>query len=248
MKRTLATGFLLLAFAAAPALATEDTMPDPQVLTASFLHAHPDLKHRLEGLEAYEEGDYEQAFREFQRSARWSDKISQAMVAEMLWKGQGTRADRAQAYAWMDLAAERGYPSLLGMREQYWAQLDAGERERAITVGKGIYDEYGDDVAMERLERRLERGRRQITGSRVGFVGTLQVLVPSENGWMRLSAEDYYSDRYWKPDQYFDWQDRIGRLPPAGVVEVGPLLQSMEGLPHERSGGAEPRGSDGERD
>lgn len=224
----LAAALLLALASAAQVPAAEERSPDAEILTEGFLHAHPDIKHRLAGLELFEAGEMERAHAEFRKAAHWSDKQSQAMVAEMLWNGTGVARDRSRAYAWMDLAAERGYPSLVGLRERYWSELDERERRRAIEVGQDIYAEFGDEVAMERLERRLASERRKITGSRAGFVGFLDVYVPFEGGWKRLDTDEYYDQKYWVPEKYFAWQDRIGQLPPSGVVRIGPLSPSQQ--------------------
>lgn len=221
---------LLLASLAGPLRAQEDGAPRPEVLTASFLAAHPDVKFRMLGLEALEEGEPEQAFQAFQRAARFADKPSQAMVADMLWNGTGAARDRALAYAWMDLAAERGYTTFVAKREKYWSGLDEAERKRSLREGLAIYAEFGDDVAKPRLTRLLERERRKMTGSRVGFVGNLIIQIPGPAGWMTIGGDTYYADRYWKPQEYFAWQDRVWSAPPSGVVDVGELRsESTEG-------------------
>lgn len=226
---------LALALAAtAPLQAAEEVSPDVQVLTSGFLYAHPDLKHRLQGMQLFEQAKYEEACEEFRKAAHWADKFAQAMVGEMHWTSMVAGADRATAYAWMDLAAERGYPSLVAVRERYWKELDASERERAIAVGEELYARYGDAVAKQRLARRLRVERSKLTGSRTGFVGALEVLVPSTGGWQRLDGSQYYDAKYWQPEQYFAWQDRIGNLPPQGVVRVGPL--SSEEAPAQEPG------------
>jgi uncharacterized protein len=213
-----------LALAIPPALASRgETSPDAQLLTAGFLRYHPDLKHRMQGIEAHEAGDHALALREFIAASHYADKASQAMVAEMLWHGIGATADRPAAYAWADLAAERHYKSFLLQRERYWATLDEAEREAALTVGQAIYSEYGDDVAKPRLEKLLRRGSREVTGSRVGFVGNLTIMVPGPNGWTSIDGSTYYADRYWRPDEYFKWQDEVWNEPPSGRVDVGPL-------------------------
>jgi hypothetical protein len=113
-------------------------------------------------------------------------------------------------------------------REKFWAQLDSGARERALQLGIAIYEEYGDAVAKNRLTRRLERERRKITGSRTGFVGAITIQIPGPAGWMTVSGDTYYADRYWKPQDYFAWQDEVWSAPPAGTVEVGPISSSPE--------------------
>ena len=204
----------------------------PEVLTESFLAYHPDIKYRMQGLAALEDGLPKAAFTAFQSAARYADKASQAAVAEMLWTGNGAGQDRPLAYAWMDLAAERGYQTFVGLREHYWNQLSAEERQQAIESGQAVYAEFGDAVAKPRIEKKLRLGRSKITGSRVGFVGALQIHIPGPAGWMRIDGSTYYADHYWRADDYFAWQDRTWRDPPSGTVDVGPL-QSLPAEPVE---------------
>ncbi|MFO1494310.1 MAG: hypothetical protein U1F26_06575 [Lysobacterales bacterium] len=212
--------------AAAPVLHAAPEMAKPAHLAANtegFLQYHPDLRWRKEGLQRMEDGKAELAFEAFMRSAKYADKGSQAMIGEMYWKGEGVTVDRPRAYAWMDLAAERGYRDFLTLREHYWLNLSEREREQALKVGADIYAEFGDDVAKPRLEKVIDRGRRQATGSRTGFRGALTVLIPGNGDWISIDAEQYYNDRYWQPDQYFQWQDQIWRDTERGRVEVGAL-------------------------
>lgn len=201
--------------------------PRPEVLTESFLAYHPDIKFRMEGLRAIEDGLPEAAFGSFKRASRYADKASQAAVADMLWHGRGTSPDRPLAYAWMDLAAERGYQTFVGLREYYWNAMTSEERDRALEVGKQVYAEYGDAVAKPRVERKLREGRSKITGSRAGFVGALTIQIPGPGGWMTVDGSTYYADHYWRANDYFEWQDRTWKNPPTGTVDVGPL-QSMQ--------------------
>ena len=158
---------------------------------------------------------------EFQQAARWGDKLSQAMLAELYWQGEGVKQDRARAYAWMDLAAERGYKDFLAVREHYWSELSPEEQKRALEIGQQVYADYGDEVAKPRLEKTINKGRRGTTGSRTGFKGALTVLLPGNGNWISLDAEQYYSDKFWQPEQYFEWQDQLWQEPYRGRVEVG---------------------------
>lgn len=216
---------MALALAGAPGASwAGNSTPDPAHVAAAsegFLQYHPDLKWRKEGLGLYEDGKLELALKALKRSSRFADKGSQALVAEMYWKGEGTEADRSVAYAWMDLAAERGYKDFLAVREHYWSELTPKEQERALNIGRGIYAEYGDDVAKPRLEKKINQGRRGTTGSRTGYKGALSVLLPGNGTWIRLDAEQYYSDKFWQPERYFEWQDQLWQEPYRGRVEVG---------------------------
>ena len=127
-----------------------------------FLTAHPDLRHNKRGLTAFLDGDYEKAARSFRLAARYADKPSQALIAEMLWEGKGSAQDRPLAYAWADLAAERGERRLVLQREHYWEQMSESERALAIERGEAVYAEFGDAVAQPRLARVLRRASRNL--------------------------------------------------------------------------------------
>ena len=90
------------------------------VNTHGFLNAHPDLLYRLRGFELIKSNQFDKAAIAFQRAALYADKPSQAYVAGMHWEGMGVPRNRSLAYAWMDLAAERGYPDFIAMREKMW--------------------------------------------------------------------------------------------------------------------------------
>ena len=205
-----------------------------------FVAAHPDMYWRTLAQDDVSAGRLPQAFERFRRSAHYADKASQAMVAEMLWKGEGVAQNRPLAYAWMDLAAERGYKDLLVVREQYWAGLTVDERARAIEVGAEVYAEFGDDVAKPRMARELQRARSNITGSRLGRVGTL-VIPGSLNEHGTNSADStvdgssfghvtdgsiYFADKYWVPKLYWEWQDTQWSEGGSGRVTVLPIQQA----------------------
>lgn len=147
------------------------------------------------------------------------------MVAEMYWTGQGTARDPVLAYAWMDLAAERGYRGFLGLRERYWNELDEAQRARAVLEGQAIYARYGDAAALPRIATQLRCGRSQVTGSRTGFAGNTKIYVPGPGGYETIDSTKFYDDRYWDPKQYQQWQDAIWAKPRVGRVEVGEMEQ-----------------------
>lgn len=186
----------------------------------SFLEAHPDMKYRNRGWAAHETGDFPAAAAAFRQAARYGDKASQALLAELHWLGKGTPMDRAAAYAWADLAAERGYPSLLAVRERYWAQLDESERARALEIGRELYREFGDDVAKPRLANHLARARRSMAGGRPNRGA--DVYVRDARGlWARIPGHYFYAAALWEPKRYQAWVDQAWMPPHDGKVEVG---------------------------
>ena len=220
------SALVLLVGVSAAAFAADKAPGDiaPEAVQSQFEKYHPDLKFRRMGLEAYERGDFTEALKLFRKSAYYGDKPSQGMVGQMLWKGEGEGPEPALAYAWMDLAAERGYPTFVGLREHFWKQMDATTRESSIAQGQAVYARYGDAVAKPRMESQLRRGRTKVTGSRVGFVGNLKILVPGPTGeWTWVRGQDIYEPRLWQSYEYWQWQDETWRASPRGVVEIGPL-------------------------
>lgn len=139
--------------------------------TGPFVDAHSDLRFRDLGMNAYREGRKREALEIFLLASRYVDKASQAVVALMYWTGDGASHDRALAYAWMDLAASRGYPELQHQRDLYWAQLSDDERDRTRDLRQSLEADYGDDVGARRLTRELGSIRSQVTGSHLGWAG-----------------------------------------------------------------------------
>ena len=235
MKKVVGAGLLCLwVFAATPAVAQRQVSNSDGAITQhyAFLNAHPDLMFRLRGMDLWKARKPDRAMAAFQHAALYADKPSQAFVAGMYWQGRGVERDRALAYAWMDLAAERGYPDFIAMREKFWSELNETERARALQEGQAVYARYGDAAANPRLERELRRERMQVVGSRTGFSGNANILVPVP-GWAGPSGENtpvvvidgsqFYADKFWEPKQYQAWLDAQWKEPRIGRVEVGPL-------------------------
>ena len=217
----------------APSATAQDTLDDVRphersiLASHTYLAAHPDLRWRRRGLEELRKGNPEEAFTYFRRAARYADKPSQAMVAEMLWTGWGVEADRSLAYAWMDLAAERAWLPFVAKREEYWNALDAAGRERALAAGPDIYLQYGDFAAKPRLEFKLRFGKPRRGGLRSAW----EIHIPGVAGSAtRVDGRHFWDDRYWEPDAYWQWQDDIWRAPRKGQVDVN-ALEVVEDTP-----------------
>lgn len=209
-----------------------DPTQDRVMMSAGFLSGHPDLRFRLWAMEAREDGRMDEAFNLFRRAAFYGDKPSQGMVAEMYWTGEGVAKDPALGYVWMDLAAERGYPGFLGLRERYWNALSEPDRARAIEEGQALYAKYGDAATEPRIAAQLRRARSQTTGSRTGFVGNLTIYIPGPTGIAQpIDGSKFYDPRYWDPKLYRQWQDAIWKDPKVGRVQVGEVEQVGSRVP-----------------
>ncbi len=233
-----------LALPTAPAAAQQ---PNEGVLIAllsnqQVIGAHPDLFYRDLGVRAYRAGNKRSAVSLLQKAASYADKPAQAMLAAMYWNGDGITQDRPRGYAWMDLAADRGYRDLLIQREQYWAQLSASERKQAVSEGRRIYAKYNDERGLHKLDLALKQAVDKATGSRTGFGGSnLTVRLrggaagptmaakqdngPAVAGGTPVRGTDYYAAQLWSAEPYAKLKDQVWEYArhETGKVEIGPL-------------------------
>jgi hypothetical protein len=156
------------------------------------------------------------------------------MLATMYWNGEGTAVDRPRAYAWMDIAAARGYRDLLAQRERYWSALSPAERDVALDVGQQLVEEYGDNRGRRRLQaefhHELMRGTGSHTGSFEGNSGTTTTSLGllgaghvGGDGYLydgnATPLSTYYSSAVWSADDYMRMKDLQWEL--QGHVKVG---------------------------
>jgi len=188
-------------------------------------YGHPNEMWRYRALRALKLEQPERALENFRFAAKYGDKFSQHALSLMHWHGVGTAVDRAQAYVWADLAAERGYRDLLLLREKMWMELDARRRAQALLLGEEMYAHYGDALAKPRMEWAMRRALANATGSRLGFekdrirfMAGHRFPVSATEG-LGVSERDYFADERWKPGSYWreqdrEWEARVIVLPP----------------------------------
>jgi uncharacterized protein len=186
---------------------------------------HPNELHRIYANKAAASGNWRDAAKSFRIAARYADKYSQHRLSLLYWHGVGVTADRVLAYVWADLAAERGYPQFLAIREKMWRELTPQQQAEVPGRGRRIVDEFADAVAKPRFERALAQGKRQMTGSRTGFdagliissIGPGNQLLGSVGG-VDLSA--MYDASRTDPKKYWAFEDRVWKN---GLVQVGEI-------------------------
>ena len=183
-----------------------------------FVDAHSDLRYRYKGQEAYREGHHGDAFHYFRLASRYADKTSQSLVSVMYWTGDGVTKDRPLAYAWMELAASRGYPELLRQRQLYWDQLSDAERAKARELRPTLEADYGDAVGARRLTLEIGASRAQVTGSHVGWLGTGSVSY-GDNAVEDFSKFD--KALHMNTAEYLDVKDLQWQLQMNSRVDVG---------------------------
>ena len=119
--------------------------------------------------ELFESGEFERAYFIYRNElAPVGDKYAQYMVGYMHLMGMGVEEDEVRASAWYRLAAERGHPEFVGVRNQMLGSLGEDELERSDLAYIELRRQYGDLVLMMRqLRSDLKTLSAPTTGSRL---------------------------------------------------------------------------------
>lgn len=161
------------------------------------------------GQEAYEAGRYEVAIQYYRQAARWADKFGQFNVGLMYLKGQGVEKDIPRGWAWLELSAERGYPQFVEPADDVWDLMDGDQQSEGRRIlEEELLPRYGDEVAVERTARHMQRERRDATGSNTGSKAALGRLRIYE-GNQSYSGEEYYADAKWDFEQIIETEQRF---------------------------------------
>jgi hypothetical protein len=205
---------------------------------------HPNEEWRLYGLKSYLSGHYDEAVTRFERAAFYADKFSQHYLSLIYWYGQGVPVDKARAYIWADLAAERGSVPLLAIREKMWAGLTPEEQQQVTSQGADFYAKYGDETARPRAEMEIRRFARNMTGSRLGYRNqpiditqggpvhgsfgnsTPGMVTASANSAGTVEGDEFYAEERTSMDPYWAAQD--AQLNNRGSVGIGPVAPARK--------------------
>lgn len=90
-------------------------------------------------------------------------------------KRQGIPVDLPRAMAWIALAAERGEPRYVRVRDAINVTLDSEQVAEANRILDQLKPKYADKKAMRKAKRRWRDAKLDRTGSRLGFAGGVKV-------------------------------------------------------------------------
>jgi len=166
---------------------------------------NPGLQLYHEAVRHFQEGDHAQAFEDYEESAHWGNKLSQFNLGTMYYNGTHVSRDPARAWAWIKLAAERGYEQLVDMERAIWEELDAGEQARAQRIlDRELLPDYGDASALPRMERFVNRRYRAATGSRLGGVAGSNPVWVQPRDQVQSTGDVYYGEENWRVDRWLE--------------------------------------------
>lgn len=140
----------------------------------------------------FDAGNFERAFFLYRHDlAPVGDKYAQYMVGFMYLTGMGVAEDPTVASAWYRLAAERGTPEFVAVRDRLLRNMNDEERRRSDAVYFELRLEYCDlAVLLSSIKRDLEEiGSR--TGSRLSGSSSPLMIVDARRGPVQ-TGENYF--------------------------------------------------------
>ena len=150
------------------------------------------LRTQAKAEELFSRGDYKRALFIYEKElAKTGDKYSQYMTGYMYLKGHGVQADAALASAWYRLAAERGAPEFVEVRDRVMKSLSPEDRIRSDTLFVGLRKELSDvALVMMLIERDRRRLDESVTGTRLRR-STSPVRIVDPTTGRQVSLEVY---------------------------------------------------------
>lgn len=141
------------------------------------------------------------------------DKYAQYMVGYMHLMGIGTDEDPVTAYSWYRLAAERGTPEFVAVRDQLMHDLQAEERRRSDEYYLQLRREFSDLVILLAEIRRNLPERKAATGSRIPSESATISVVDTRTPALSGSSADYYGGVRRQLEKNLKMLSELGNFP-----------------------------------
>ena len=140
------------------------------------------LRLHLKAEDLYQRGHFKRAYFIYVNElAKSGDKYAQYMAGYMCLNGQGVIQDSAQASAWYRLAAERGAPEFIEVRDQVLESLSAADVDRSDALYIELRNKYSDlAIALELVREARRDLYAGSTGTRLpgGTTGPVTIVDP----------------------------------------------------------------------
>jgi TPR repeat protein len=142
----------------------------------------------------FDAGDFERAFFIYRNElAPIGDKYAQYMVGYMLLTGTGVQKDPIAASAWYRLAAERGTPEFVAVRDQQLKNMNEDAIRRSDVEYYQLRLRFCDlAVLLSSVKRNLKEAEAK-TGSRIQG-GSNSLTVVEQGGRRVRSGSEYYGE------------------------------------------------------
>ena len=163
-----------------------------QVAAQEEVTESPALSLHLKAEDLYLRGHFKRAYFIYVNElAAIGDKYSQYMAGYMCLHGQGTPEDRIRGSAWYRLAAERGAPEFVEVRDQVLESMSDEDRMRSDAAYVELRQKYGDlALALGHLRHERHELSSGSTGSRLTSGSSPITIVDPRTG-QPMTRENY---------------------------------------------------------
>ena len=141
----------------------------------------PTLRLHEKAEDLYRNGHWKRAYQIYVNDlAAVGDKYAQYMAGYMWLNGKGVPRDAVRASAWYRLAAERGAPEFVEVRDQLLESMSESERELSDAAFVSLRQKYSDLVlALGQLRNERELLDERPTGSHLpGNSAAITIIDP----------------------------------------------------------------------
>ncbi|MGI9235571.1 MAG: hypothetical protein ACR2RD_18210 [Woeseiaceae bacterium] len=141
----------------------------------------------------FERGEYDRAYFIYRNElVPVGDKYAQYMIGFMHLTGMGVGEDPVTASAWYRLAAERGTPQFIAVRDMLLEDLSAEERRQSDQMFLEIRRNYSDLIILFKSIKRNAREVRPTTGSRLRSGSNTMTVVETTSPNRPQSSVGYF--------------------------------------------------------
>ncbi len=161
----------------------------------------------------FDAGKFERAFFIYRNElVPVGDKYAQYMVGYMLQAGLGADEDPIAASAWYRLAAERGTPEFVAVRDQLLRNMNDDELARSDAEYIRLRTEYCDLAVLLSSVKRNLREVEAKTGSRIQGDGSAMTVIETRSGGHVRSGSEYYGVLYTQLEDRLKLMQEIGEF------------------------------------
>jgi len=185
--------------------------------------------------ELFERGEYDRAYFIYRNElAPVGDKYAQYMIGFMHLTGMGVDEDPVAASAWYRLAAERGTPQFMAVRDMLLGDLTADERQRSDRLFLEIRHEHGDLAILLSLIKSGTRSIASSTGSRLNTTSSPMTVIDTRSPNQGQSSAAYYGRIESELRGYLIMLAKVGDFPDLETEPDRIDLNEIERLVNER--------------
>ena len=118
-------------------------------------------KKEINGIRAYDDGEYDTAFKHLSDTASKGLKESQYLVSIMFMQGQGTNKSILFGLAWLGVAVESGNEDWQNTFDTMYKALNEAQRSMVDEKIRKYVEKYGSDTQGVTCSKRTTAGSRK---------------------------------------------------------------------------------------